>query len=312
MKTGKYIECEYCGKVIYKTPYQYAKHKHHFCSNKCQAQFKRELTYIHRPCEICGKDMYIQQSSKQRFCSTECQSEWQKSNTGVRNPKFRGQIITCENCGNEFPIGKYKLEHSRHHFCSAHCRQVWFANVWSKAPEWIEISRKRAVSILSTRMPTTMTKPQETVNAILDSLNIKYINEMPFVYYSVDNYLTENNLIIEVMGDYWHSSPLKYSNKTNDKQKHIISRDRAKHTYIKNEYGIEILYLWEDDIVNNPDLCRHLIIEYCDNKGAMGNYNSFNYSLDCGVIKLNDKIIKSQIERTACRRPNELVRACVL
>jgi hypothetical protein len=32
----------------------------------------------------------------------------------------------------------------------------------------------------------------------------KYLNEKQFQYFAVDNYLEEYNLIIEVMGTYWH------------------------------------------------------------------------------------------------------------
>lgn len=34
-KAGVYIQCEYCGKTVYKTLSQYKKRKQHFCSNKC-------------------------------------------------------------------------------------------------------------------------------------------------------------------------------------------------------------------------------------------------------------------------------------
>lgn len=39
-------------------------------------------------------------------------------------------------------------------------------------------------------------------------MNIKYINEKTFKYYSVDNYLVDYNLIIEIMGDYFHANPI--------------------------------------------------------------------------------------------------------
>lgn len=138
----------------------------------------------------------------------------------------------------------------------------------------------------------TMTRPQIIANQILDSLGVSYRNEEPFTYYSVDNYLPEYNLIIEVMGDYWHSSPLKYDDKINEKQKHIISRDKAKRTYIKNSYGISILYLWEYDLINRPDVCERLIKIYIESRGVLDNYNSFNYNLSDSLIFLNENIIK--------------------
>ena len=53
---GKYVNCEWCGKLVYKTPYQLAKHEHHYCSNKCQSEKKHSDTYEDRPCEIYKKD----------------------------------------------------------------------------------------------------------------------------------------------------------------------------------------------------------------------------------------------------------------
>lgn len=122
--------------------------------------------------------------------------------------------MQCENCGERYLVGKTILENGRHHFCSKQCRQYWYSNAWSQSDEWKEESRRRAVSLLNNNIASTQTKPQVVVNNILDNLSIAYRNEEPFVYYSIDNYLTEYELAIEVMGDYWHSSPLKYPKKT--------------------------------------------------------------------------------------------------
>ena len=295
------MPCEYCGKIVYKTLSQFNKREHHFCSNKCQSLLRRELTFEYRNCEVCGETFYVSKKSTQRFCSTECQHRWQLGNTGFKNPKFQGGVVVCTNCGKEFLLGKYKLNNKRH-FCSNQCRQDWYANVWSQSVEWKDESRKRAARTLSKNTITTQTKPQLVVNSILEKMDINYRNEEPFVYYSIDNYIPEHNLAIEVMGDYWHSSPLRYSDKINDKQRHIISRDKAKHTYIKKYYNIEILYLWESDIIKRPNLCSSLIELYINNSGVLTNYHSFNYNLDSnGQLTLNDKIIYPfQEQKIAC------------
>lgn len=197
-------------------------------------------------------------------------------------------------------VGKYKFKDNKRHFCSKQCRQEWFANVWSQSDDCREASRKRAVDILNNNQASTQTKPQLKVNDFLKKLNVSYCNEQPFVYYSIDNYLPEHNLAIEVMGDYWHSSPLKYTDNINDKQKHIISRDKAKHTYIKKNYNIEILYLWETDIMKREDVCLALIKTYINKNGELKNYNSFNYSIKDYQIVLNNEIIVPHQEIIAC------------
>lgn len=298
-KTGKYIKCEYCGKTVYKTLSQFNKREHHFCSNKCQSLLKREQTFEHRKCEICNNDFYVSKKSTQRFCSPKCQSQWQLSNTGFNNNRFKGGLLKCRFCGREFLVGGYKYADGKEHFCSRHCRQEWYSTVWSQSDEWKETSRRRAVNILSEKPVKTQTKPQVKVNEILDMLQVRYINEQPFVYYSIDNYLPDYNLAIEVMGDYWHTSPLKYSDKINERQKFIISRDKAKHTYIANQYGIEILYLWESDIMNNEDICTALIQAYISNHGVLDNYHSFNYAIKNDQLQIKKELI-TPYQQIAC------------
>ena len=300
-KTGKYINCEYCGALVYKTLSQYNKRKHHYCSNKCQSLHKREQTFEHRLCEVCGKDMYVSKKSTQRFCSNECQNAWQRGNIQFKNKRFKGSYVICESCGKRFIVGKYVLNSGRHHFCSSECRQKWYRDVYSKSPEWREESRKRAAMSLVQNPVVTQTKPQRIVNSILKDMGVEYRNEEAFVYYSIDNYLPELNLAIEVMGDYWHTSPLKYQECVNDRQRHILSRDKAKHTYLKEYYGIEILYLWETDINNRPEVCAALIEQYISSGGCLSNYHSFNYSLCDGVLSINESlIIPYQSTRIAC------------
>lgn len=289
--TGEYVECEWCGRLVYKTKYQLNKHKHHYCSNKCQSEKKHFDTYEDRQCEICDKLMHVSKKSTQRFCSTECQKIWQTQQVGELNKKFNREKISCDYCGNEFFVKKYKINTDKNHFCSKKCRQEWYANVWSQSDEWKEESRKRAVNVLRNNTTTTLTKPQIIVNDLLDLCNIKYNNEEPFVYYSVDNYLVDYNLIIEVMGDYWHASPIKF-NKLNDLQRKNIGRDKAKRTFIDKYYGIKILYLWERDIIEKPDLCMSLIKLYIDSKGVIDNYHSFNYVLHDNVVVLSDHLIR--------------------
>lgn len=168
---------------------------------------------------------------------------------------------------------------------------MWYSSVWSQSDEWKEKSRIRAVEMLKNNKINTLTKPQIIINELLDLNNIKYVNEEPFVYYSIDNYLTDYNLVIEVMGDYWHGNPLKFD-KLNDLQRKNITRDKAKHTFMKNRYNINILYIWEKDILEKPELCILLIKSYINNNGILDNYHSFNYVLQENSLVLNSKLIQ--------------------
>lgn len=246
---------------------------------------------------MCGKDFYVSKKSSQKLCSIECQHKWQCGNTGFNNPKFEGGYIKCENCGQEFLVGGYRLRQNQHHFCSTECRRDWYSNVWSQTSEWKDESRKRAATQLSAAHPLRLTKPQLAVNRILELMEVAYRNEEPFVYYAIDNYLPDSDLAIEVMGDYWHSSPLKYLNHLSPKQRRIVARDKAKRTFIKQYYNIDILYIWETDVLKNPSLCQMLISKYIDSGGVLPNYNSFNYFINNnGQLCLNDNLIYSYQE----------------
>ena len=290
-KTGKYIECEWCGKLVYKTQTELKKGKHHYCSNECHAKARHVAAYENRPCELCGKLMYVAKKSKQRFCSPECQKIWQTQQVGELNIRFTQEKIRCEYCGEEFYIKQYKINNGQHHFCSKKCRQHWYADVWSQSEKWKEESKRRAVEVLKNNQTTTLTKPQIIINNLLKDMKIKFRNEEPFVYYSADNYLIDYDLIIEVMGDYWHSNPLKHD-VLNDMQKKNIRRDKAKHTFLLEHYGINVLYLWEKDILENPELCKELIKLYIKEDGVLQNYHSFNYFIENDRLTLQKEPTK--------------------
>lgn len=296
-KTGVWYNCEWCGQLKYMNTYHYNNTKHHFCSNECSIAWRHKIAYEHRPCEICGKDMYLSKKSAQRFCSDKCQNEWQKTRVGFNNPKFEGDLISCDWCDEKYFENAYKIKNQNNHFCSSKCRREWYAKVWSQQPEWKEESRTRAARIIESGIISqTQSKPQLTLNIMLDNMGIKYINEYNVEYYAVDNYLVDYNLFIEVMGDYWHCSPIRYPTIKYQQQREAIRRDKAKHTYITETYDIPILYLWESDINKNPKLCETLIRKFINENGRLQNYNSFNYHLNNDKITLNDNIVLSYSE----------------
>lgn len=298
-KTGLYINCENCGKQVYKTLSQYKKGIHHFCSTKCQKEYNHKQTHEHRRCEICGKQFEVSKKSKQRFCSTECQNKWQTTRIGSLNPRTNRIRVKCDWCGKDLSIIPANLERFNHHFCGDKCSREWRKNVLAHDKEYKDASRQRAARILKNNPVNLYTKPQIMVNELLTKMNIRYENEYTCKYYSIDNFLQDYNLMIEVMGDFWHSNPIKYSSKKvlRDMQRKSLRKDKAKNTYVHNYYDTQILYLWEHDIYNNIDLCEKLIELYINTDGILENYHSFNYHLENdGLIKLNDKIIYPYFE----------------
>ena len=288
------VHCENCGKEIIRRKSHYERQiklgQHQYCSLKCQKEYIHKETYEIRKCEICENEFECPKISEQRFCYIECQGKWQSTIIGDANPRSTKIHYFCDYCGNEYLMKKYKLNQN-HNFCSWDCQRKWFANVYSQMDDVREASRNRAIKMLEDgKMPFVYTKPQIAIDTILDSHKIKYQNDYNIKYYSIDNYLSDYNLMIEVMGDYWHSNPLVFDyNKLNDVQSKRIPKDIAKHTYVKNKYNIEILYLWESDIKNDINKCDLLIQEYINCGGVLENYHSFNYDYNKSGISLNIK-----------------------
>lgn len=288
------IQCSYCGKDIEKTEYQASAHQNHFCSKECSAKYKHDTTTEERICEICGKPYETKKISPQRFCTPDCANEYQKTRIGRLSPHFRGVEVECEWCKKPFDISPYKVELSERHFCSRQCQREWYAQVFSQRSDFKQRIREKAIERMSNQsMPQLDTKPQLIINNILDDLKIPYVREYNAKYYAIDNYLPNNNLMIEVQGDYYHSNPKRYStiDNLNDTQLQRVGKDKAKHTYIKNQYQIEVLYLWESDIINSPKLCEKLIEKYVNENGKLDNYHSFNYIMDGDDLTLSSTLV---------------------
>lgn len=278
--------CSNCGKDIVRVKSEF-RNKNQYCCIECEKEFKHNLYYEIRKCEICDNEYECRKSSTQRFCNIECQGKWQSTQLRELNPRFRSKKIKCEWCGNSHYKKMYKIENGQHCFCSNKCRQEWHKNIWSQVDENKNAQREVAINMLENgQFSHTETGCQIIVNSMLDDLSVEFINEKNIDnYYTVDNYLTEYNLIIEVMGTYWHTDPRKYKEINYKTQLNRISKDKAKHTHIKNKYNIDILYLWENDILNNSKMCEKLIIDYINNKGILDNYHSFNYEKENKSLK---------------------------
>jgi hypothetical protein len=277
------VVCDNCGKKILKNIKNGA--KHYFCDKKCNREFIYKETHEIRICPICLSEFLALKKTGQTYCSLNCQIEWQRKfpRTGKNHPSYNHEIdhtVNCEWCGKDFEAGAYKITHGVR-FCSLACRQEWYAKEWSQSNEWKQNRRKGAISQLENGSFTkNISKTQIVINALLEKINLKYQNEKSFGNFCVDIFLNDYNLIIEVMGDYFHCDIRKYKEISYSNQVDRIKRDKAKHTYIKKYYNIEVLYLWEKDINENILLCEKLIDEYINNGGILENYHSINYFLD--------------------------------
>ncbi len=320
------VNCGQCGKELLKHPSAIKKSASGkvFCSNECVGKYNSErhkINRVHKICLICGKHYYVKPSEAERSktCSKECQHKWQSiyltgenANSFNHNIPLNERTHKCDWCGKSHKLKypwqiKASQNGEKNFFCSEKCYRDWYAKEWSQSEEWKEISRKRAVSMLNQGIIKTDTWCQIEINNILNDLDIKYENEFPFDFYSVDNYLSDYNLIIEVMGTYWHCDRRIYKQINYELQLENIKNDKKKRNFIKNKYGIDILYIWEYDIDKNKKLVVELIKQYIENHKNMKSYHSFDYMMNNDSIlsynklhspymDLNNKSIDSFVE----------------
>lgn len=312
---GRYVKCMNCGKMVYKNPTNQAKSKNLFCSKKCADIYnsKQKITRVTLICKFCGKEYEVSKYKEftSKYCSNECRHKYEsKYNIGINNKRFSSEMVKCDYCGEYHLKSQCHLKEGKKNFCSNICRQKWFSEVYSQNEDYKEYRRKNAVKILEDGLiPQVNTSIQLKINKLLSDLNINYINEKGFKYYSIDNYLYEYNLCIEVMGTYWHTDHRKYKEINYSKQVDRIIKDKAKQSYITNHYNTHILYLWEYDIDNYYNECKKLILEFVKNKGILNKYHSFNYTNDInGVAYMNmeiksvNKIVNTTVKKERCKK----------
>lgn len=268
--------------------------------------------YVKSYCDYCKQEienkMNVYMKNKNLYCSLDCywKHKPETIGRGENNICYNRIATNCTNCGKEIHVIPYDYNKTNefgdnHNFCSQECywqyRSKYYvgekSNMYNHeyTEEQKENSRIQLLNRLKkdNRLDTSI---QLKVNDILDRNKILYEREKTFDYYSVDNYLNDSNLIIEVMGDYWHCNPNRYNKEKyfiNETQQKQLHRDKIKYSYIKNHFAIDILYLWESDINKSPDLCDKLIRFYINNNGIIPNYHSFNWELINDELCLKDK-----------------------
>lgn len=270
-------------------------------------------------CEYCGKEIEefpnVYYKNANIYCSHECyyNDKTNKLPKGKDSPFYNRIITNCSFCGKEIEVIPYNYNIKNElgesfNFCSQKCyhsfRSIYY--IGDKCPAYgREMSedlknKLRTASLKRMKSEDRLnSKIQLIINDILDKNKIKYEREYFIKYYSIDNYLSDYNLMIEVMGNYWHSNPMRYNKNKylmNKKQKGWITNDKRKMSYVYNHFGIKILYLWETDIDANKEMCEKLILEYIKMNGDLKNYHSFNYFLNenSELTLRNDLIVPYQ------------------
>lgn len=275
--------------------------------------------HIRLYCFICHKPIVrtLKHFYNERvYCSYECRDKYKTEYLSKENsPFYKREHIVCTNCKKPIDVIPFDYQKTNefgdsNHFCSQQCYWEYRSKYYIgekhpqygiKRPEELRKILREVMlnNIKNGVVPQTMTKPHRKIHQLLVDNGIECENEYLCKYHSIDIYVEQYNLMIEIMGDYWHGSPLKYSyDKLNKQQLKDVKQDKSKHTYIKKYYNTEILYLWESDINKSIDLCWNLILLFINNNGILENYHSFNYYMDNNTIQLSNNIMLPYFNNT--------------
>ena len=131
------LECDYCGKIIFKQPNQINNSKHHYCSDICRNKHTGILQSgenhpnwnggdIYFNCEICGKEHHLSKiaynKSKDHYCSPECGYKGISQNyTGDKRYNYSLKTVKCDYCGKEIKKKPSRMERNNKNFCSIEC-----------------------------------------------------------------------------------------------------------------------------------------------------------------------------------------------
>ena len=259
-------------------------------------------------CRECGEEVLVDLTTYKRQNNFHCKKHKHSKPKGEDSVFYKRELVQCSNCGKEIMVIPYDAEKKNgfgdnHNFCCQECywefRSKYYVGDKSAmkgykfTPNQLEEMKVRLAKRKASenRLNTSI---QKAIDSLLDDINEPYEREKVFSYYCVDNYLISHNLIIEVMGDYWHGNPLTYNGngrQMNKIQQKTILKDKQKEGYIQKHYNIHILYIWETDIKKRILLCKMLIEKYIASGGNLSNYNSFNYIVEDGELFLNENPI---------------------
>ena len=98
------------------------------------------------------------------------------------------------------------------------------------ASRMAEIDRVIDVNVSAQKTPVLIEGDSDTIDSVKTAYNQFDQNERVIGYWSFDNWLVGTNLLIEVMGDFWHGSPIRYGtyDSLSAQQKNRIMKDRQK------------------------------------------------------------------------------------
>lgn len=123
-------------------------------------------------------------------------------------------------------------------------------NVYSQ-----ERLRQMSIERLKRIYPKKDTAPELALFQILTDLNVPFKKHPTIQDICQPDAFVEPNIALFADGDYWHCNPLKFKVSKSPAQIKNLKRDKLANERLTKE-GYIVLRFWEDDLLNNPILCK--------------------------------------------------------
>lgn len=156
----------------------------------------------------------------------------------------------------------------------AEVKQLIISCEYLKLKEKYDIGEKSRLRI-EKRLPEIKTRkffnkketnPERIIREILEELQIQFKREVSVNSNQwIIDFLIEENLALEVHGDYWHVNPRMNYQKINKTQlKNQLNDINKKNWLLDNDYNL--LVIWEMDIYQNLESIKTILHEYIKQK----------------------------------------------
>lgn len=274
-------KCLNCGKELNRCETKY-------CSKICYQKYKKkkyEESLVYNKCIICGKS-----TLNEKYCSMTCMGKDENRKTiainNLKNEHIWSNeeiLFLNENYGilDINAIEKHLNIKKESIIAYASKHNIKSQRKWTKQDvEYLIKNKNENLDILANKLTKSkfaiinkysklnkfqdetgykIISPQEYIsNFIKNELKIPFLEEIQIGRYRTD--ILIYNLDIEIQGTYWHCDKRFFDKEhLSETQKNRIEKDKRKKEYLK-EKGIEILYIWEYDLVSNPEKCKEIII----------------------------------------------------
>lgn len=146
---------------------------------------------------------------------------------------------------------------------SDHSKRMW------QSPEYVKkiLGQARNKSVVVNNYK--MNIPESIVANILNETGVDWKYEEVVVIDKktyIPDFLVNENIIIEVFGDFWHANPQNYSEGdivySNITAKKIWERDFLKKTALENA-GYNVYIIWQDEINTDYEKVKEILNEIC-------------------------------------------------